>query len=124
MRVSLLAKKRRIRKSLQKASEAVTDHGIDTILWLLKILDAVKAGYTSFINGCMAGWDILAAEAVLQLRTSHSEIKSCFSCSIISIPRAIPRQISGDNTTNWYFSSFKFHFPTSSKKWKTIFENS
>lgn len=35
----------------------------------------IEQGYDTFINGCMAGWDILAAEAVLELRMKYCNIR-------------------------------------------------
>lgn len=42
------------------------------------ILETLNRGYTTYLNGCMAGWDILAAEVVLELRKAYPEIK-CIS---------------------------------------------
>lgn len=40
-----------------------------------EISEQLLKGHTTYINGCMAGWDILAGEAVINLRDSHPELK-------------------------------------------------
>lgn len=42
------------------------------------ILAALNRGYTTYLNGCMAGWDVLAVETVLELRNEHPELR-CIS---------------------------------------------
>lgn len=38
------------------------------------IVDSLGRGYMTFLNGCMAGWDILAAESVLTLKPLYPQI--------------------------------------------------
>ena len=42
------------------------------------ILSAAAHGYTIYLNGCMSGWDILAAETVILLQRTHPQL-SCIT---------------------------------------------
>ena len=48
-----------------------------TIISLLreKIVDAIAHDTNTFINGCMAGWDVLAAEQVVELKEEYPHIQ-------------------------------------------------
>lgn len=42
------------------------------------VLFAMAHGYTIYLNGCMSGWDILAAEMIIFLRHTHPQL-SCIT---------------------------------------------
>ena len=39
------------------------------------IVRCIAQGYTTFLNGCMAGWDVLTAEAALALKPLYPQIR-------------------------------------------------